>query len=279
MKLKNKVVVITGGSGDIGKVVAKTFLQEGATVLIAARDEDDLERAKSELSEVSQEISTCKCDISNSSDVKNLVKAAIERYGRIDVLINAAGTYGPIGPSDKVDLKAWKQTFDVNLFGTFDMIQQVVPHMTSLGKGKIVNFSGGGDGPLRNIAGYNVSKSAVVRLGETLAAEFQERGVNVDINAIAPGAVITKLFKKGLAAGKEALGETTYASKTKQMEEGGVSPQLAADLCVFLASDASDGLTGKFLSAVWDKWREYTPAKIEELMKGDALTVRRKKDE
>lgn len=276
MKLKNRVAIITGGSGGIGQDIARAFLKEGAVVVLAARKENDLAQAENELRTFGT-VSACQCDVSKSDEVLNLVETTIKRHDRIDIVVNAAGVYGPIGPLEKVDFEKWKQTFDVNLFGTFDLIRQTVPHMKKQGGGKIINFSGGGDGPLPNISAYSASKFAVLRLTETLAAEL--RGTNIDINAIAPGAVITKLFEQGLAAGKEALGEETYAKLIQQKESGGVSPELAANLCVFLASADSDGLSGKFLSAAWDKWQEYDADKIRQLMGTDALTSRRKKDE
>lgn len=277
MKLKNKVAIITGGSGGIGQVVAQAFLAEGATVVIAARKEGDLEAAERELRQTGGQVSTCRCDVAKSPDVQELIASTIDRHGRIDVIVNAAGTYGPIGPTETVDLEEWKRAFEVNLFGLFDVIRQALPQMKKQGGGKIINFSGGGDGPLPNVSAYSASKFAVLRLTETLAAEF--RNDHIDINAIAPGAVITKLFEQGLAAGREALGEETYAKLIAQKEQGGVPPEKAAALCVFLASDDSDGLSGKFLSAVWDNWQAYTPDKITQLMASDVLTSRRKKDD
>jgi len=276
MKLKNKIAIITGGSGDIGRAVARALLKEGASVMLAARKEASLEAAKTELATLGT-VETCRCDVAETERVKSLVDKTVERFGRVDIVVNAAGTYGPIGRSEEVDFDVWKQAFGVNTFGTFDVIRRVIPLMKKQGRGKIINFSGGGDGPLPRISGYSASKFAVIRLTETLAAEHKDD--HIDINVIAPGAVITKLFEEGLAAGKEALGDETYAKLLKQKEEGGVPAEKAAALCVYLASDDSNGLTGKFLSAVWDKWQEFDSDKIKALMASDALTARRKKDE
>jgi NAD(P)-dependent dehydrogenase (short-subunit alcohol dehydrogenase family) len=141
--------------------------------------------------------------------------------------------------------------------------------------GKIINFSGGGDVPLPNFSAYSSSKGAVVRLNETLAAEM--KNYHIDINCIAPGAVNTKFLDEALAAGEEKTGKEKYQVLLKQKKEGGVPPEKAANLCVFLASSISDGLTGRFLSAVWDKYNDWTKKEIKNIIQSDTLTLKRKK--
>jgi NAD(P)-dependent dehydrogenase (short-subunit alcohol dehydrogenase family) len=108
-----------------------------------------------------------------------------------------------------------------------------------------------------------------------LAEEAKEN--HIDINVIAPGAVNTKILDDALAAGEKAVGKERYAAMLKQKEEGGASAEKAAELCVFLASGASDGLSGKFLSAVWDDYKSWDAKKIKEIMASDAYTLRRVK--
>lgn len=275
MVLKNKVALITGGSGYIGKAISRAFLREGAKVMLAARSVDELLAAKNELSDGFKSVEICKADITRSTDVKNLVKKTLKIFGKIDILVNAAGIYGPIGSSLDVDFDKWKQTFEINVFGTFNLMQRVLPIMIKRGRGKIINFSGGGDGPFPRFSAYNSSKAAVVRLTETMAAEVKD--YHIDINAIAPGPVNSRFLQQALGAGEEAVGKKRYQALLKQKNEGGVPPEKAANLCVFLASSASDGLTGKFLSAVWDDWKNWDKNKIAQTMKSDKYTLRRVK--
>jgi NAD(P)-dependent dehydrogenase (short-subunit alcohol dehydrogenase family) len=143
-------------------------------------------------------------------------------------------------------------------------------------KGKIINFAGGGDGPFPHFSAYSASKISLIRLTETVAAEYKESGI--DINIIAPGPVNTYLLEESLAAGMDKVGEEQYKKFLKQKEEGGVPPEKAAGLCVFLASSRSNGLTGRYLSAVWDNY-DAIPDHLKEIIGSDAYTLRRVKPE
>jgi 3-oxoacyl-[acyl-carrier protein] reductase len=272
-KLENKVALITGGSRGIGHAIAEAYLKEGAKVALAARNREGLKTAKETLKGLG-EVEMCPADVSRAGDVKTLVETALRAFGKVDVLVNGAGIYGPIGPSEEVDFEKWKETFAINVFGAFRMMQEVIPHMNAQKHGKIINFSGGGDGTLPRFSAYHASKGAIVRLTETIAAEVKDYGV--EVNCLAPGAVNTKFLDEALAAGGERVGKERYAKLLKQKAEGGVPPEKAAGLCVFLASDASNGLTGRFLSAVWDEYQKWGPKEIAEIMKTDQYTLRRK---
>ena len=273
MKLKNKVAVVTGGSGGIGFRVAEVYLKEGARVMISARREDELVKAVKKLKTLSSEIAYQVADVSVNEDCLVLVSKTMAVFGPVEVLVNAAGIYGPIGPSAEVDIGHWKQTYEINVFGAFQMIQAVLPEMIKRKSGKIINFSGGGDGPLPNFSAYNSSKGAIVRLTETIAAEV--KGYNIDTNCIAPGPVNTKFLEDALAAGENKVGKEKYQNLLKQKEGGGVPPEKAAELCLFLASSDSNGLTGKFLSAVWDKYNDWTREDVERIIESDSFTLRR----
>jgi NAD(P)-dependent dehydrogenase (short-subunit alcohol dehydrogenase family) len=275
MKLKGKIAVITGGSRGIGKAVAQLFCQNGAELMLSARSTDELTKAKTELQKVGGNVEVCSADVSRRKDVNALIRKAVDIFGRIDVLVNAAGVYGAIGPVTGVDCEKWRKTFDTNLFGMFSVIQEALPIFMKHRSGKIINFSGGGDGPLPHFTAYSTSKAAVVRFTETLAEEI--KGYGIAVNAIAPGAVNTQILEDALNAGEELVGRELYAKFRKQKEEGGVSPLKAAELCLFLASNDSNGLSGKFLSAVWDDWKEWDENKIKEIMATDRFTLRRKK--
>jgi NAD(P)-dependent dehydrogenase (short-subunit alcohol dehydrogenase family) len=122
------------------------------------------------------------------------------------------------------------------------------------------------------MSAYAASKAAVVRLTETIAEEYAE--YKIDVNAIAPGALNTRMLDEIIAAGPDQVGETAYAQAVKQKREGGASPDRAANLCTFLLSRNSDRLTGKLLSAVWDPW-ESLASRLTDLEKSDVYTLRR----
>ncbi len=273
--LKNKTAIIAGGSRGIGKVVAKLFLENGAKVLLFARDSGELLETQKELSALG-EVEMIAGDVSSEKDVDEVAKKARSLWGGVDILVNGAGIYGPIGPVTEVDPGEWRKVINVNLIGTFLMIRAIAPLMKGRKKGKIINFSGGGEAAFPNFTGYVASKGGVLRLNETVAAELKE--FNIDVNAITPGPVNTKFLDDLLKAGPEKVGKDMYERSLKQKETGGVPPERGAELCLFLASEASDGISGKMLSAVWDNYPNL-PKYLKELMSSDVYTMRRVKPE
>ena len=272
MQLKDKVSIITGGSGGIGKAIAIAFAREGAHLVLASRTQSQLEASKQEIESLSEaKVEILRADVSDAKQVKDLVDFALERFATIDILVNCAGVLGPVGLSSEIDAQKWLEAVQINLFGTFLCIKAVLPVMMAKKKGKIINFSGGGAvSPRPRFSAYSAAKAAVVRLTETLAEEVKE--YDIDINAIAPGAVNTRLLDEVLKAGEAAGEELVKAIKQKQ--DGGTPPEKAAELAVFLASSESDGLTGRLISAVWDNWRE-SPKHMDEIISSDIFTMRR----
>jgi len=253
MNLKGKNIIITGAGRGIGRAIALKCSSEGAKVAILARTESELKETAEQISRAGGTAHLFVCNIASADDVNEAVSFARRKSGSIDVLVNNAGIQPPIAPFAESDLGEWKKNVEVNLFGTVHMIRSVLPDMISRRKGKIVNLSGGGStSPRPNFSAYAVSKTAVVRLTETLAVELKE--YNIDVNAISPGAVNTKMLEEVLQAGTMAGKEAAEAEKRK--EAGGDDPLLAAELVSFLASDRSDGITGKLISAKWDPWRD-----------------------
>lgn len=276
MKLAGLNAIITGSSQGLGLEIARRFLAEGANLALCARDEFKMTRAAGELrllASPKQTIFSSACDVSKADEVARFVRAAMEALGSIQVLVNNAGVYGPKGPTERVDLDEWKEALEINLYGTLLPCRALIPHFKSQGRGKIVNLSGGGaTQPLPLISAYAASKAAVVRLTETLAEELA--AAHIDVNAVAPGALNTRLLDEVLEAGPKNVGEGFYKKALEQKESGGVPLSLGADLCVFLASGQSDGITGKLISARWDPWRDLE-TKREKLRKTDIYTLRR----
>jgi NAD(P)-dependent dehydrogenase (short-subunit alcohol dehydrogenase family) len=201
------------------------------------------------------------------------VERAVALFGGLTVLVNNAGIYGPIGRLEDADWDEWEEAVRINLLGTALMCRAALPGMRARGYGKIINLSGGGaTSPLPRFTAYAASKAAVVRLTETLAEEL--RGEGIDVNAIAPGALNTRLLDQVLEAGPENAGRDFHEKAVKQRAEGGVPPEKGAALAAFLASAASDGITGRLLSAVWDDW-ERLPERRDALAGSDVFTLRR----
>ncbi|MBI4634982.1 MAG: SDR family oxidoreductase [Candidatus Rokubacteria bacterium] len=272
MTLEDRVALVTGGSHGIGKAVVARFLAEGARVAFCGRRESDLETAAAEFTRPGSEVLALAADVSRHADVARLVGAVLDRFGRIDVLVNNAGVYGPIGPAWENDSAEWQRTIEINLLGTFRVCHEVVPAMIRAKCGKIVNMSGGGAAtPFPRFTAYAVSKAAVVRFTETLALELAPH--NIQVNAVAPGFVATRLHQETLAAGERA-GADYFKKTQEQVAQGAVDPAIPAALVAYLAADTGDRITGKFISAVWDRWAEFGEH-LDEMTKTDVYTLRR----
>ena len=276
MKLAGHGVVITGASQGLGRVIAEACIREGAHVVLCARDRDLLERTRVELSSrasAGQLILTQSADVRNREDVRRLFETAASQLPHLDGLVNNAGVYGPMGLLEEVPIEEWWQAVETNLLGAMLACREILPIFRRQQHGKIVILSGGGaTAPMPRISSYAASKAALVRLAETLAEET--RGAGIDVNAIAPGALNTRLLDQILAEGPEKAGVDFFERAVRQKEQGGTPLSCGADLAVFLLSAASDGITGKLISAVWDPWTEFHEH-LDDLNRTDVYTLRR----
>jgi NAD(P)-dependent dehydrogenase (short-subunit alcohol dehydrogenase family) len=274
--LKNRCAIITGASQGLGFAIARMYVKAGASVMVCARGELQLEQAASALRGLAgseQSVISLSADVSKSRDVTALVDRALGEFGRLDVLVNNAGIAGPIGPTEGVDWDEWIHAIEINLLGSVLLCRAVLPHFKQAGYGKIVQLSGGGaTNPLPLLSAYAASKAAVVRFAETLAEETRQH--RIDVNAIAPGVLDTRLLDEFIAAGPASIGRQFHERALQQKRDGGVPLSKGAELAVFLGSALSDGITGKLLSAVWDPW-ERLPDYIADLRGTDVYTLRR----
>jgi NAD(P)-dependent dehydrogenase (short-subunit alcohol dehydrogenase family) len=274
MKLKGLNALITGGSQGLGKEIAAHFLREGANAVLCARTEKDLSATRAELAGQfpSQTVLAKTCDVSSESQVNDLVAFALRELGVLQALVLNAGIYGPLGAVESVSLDEWRRAMDINLYGVLLPCRALIPHFKRAGRGKIIVLSGGGaTSPMPNVSAYAASKAAVVRLMETLAEEL--RPYHVDVNAIAPGALATRLVDDVLAAGPDKVGQVFY-DKNQQWKATGATPlSLGAGTAVYLASAQSDGITGKLISVQWDPWERLHEFKND--LNGDIYTLRR----
>jgi NAD(P)-dependent dehydrogenase (short-subunit alcohol dehydrogenase family) len=274
MKLKDKVAIVTGGGRGIGEATALAFAREGARVVLVARTVAELEKVAGKIRDLGGSVRIVPADVSIRQAVDRMVGATVDGFGQVDILLNAAGVYGPIGPIWEVDPEEWARAMEVNLLGTFFTCQAALPHMIGRRQGCIINFSGGGaTSPLPRFAAYGVSKAAVVRLTETLAEEVG--GFNIRVNAIAPGMVDTRLQDAVLAAGERAGELLPRVRRLRETGDGGAPRELVAELAVFLSSEASGRLTGKLIAAPHDDWASWDDKRIGDLMALPWLTLRR----
>jgi NAD(P)-dependent dehydrogenase (short-subunit alcohol dehydrogenase family) len=270
--VSRRVVLITGASRGIGCAVARAFARERSDVALVARASVELDRVAQELDAAPGRAQAFSADVGAPGEIERAVNQVLATFGRLDVLVNAAGVYGPIGPLAETDMVSWAAAVATNLLGTAYAMRAVLPHMLAQDKGVIVNFSGGGAvAPFPRFSAYSASKAAVVRLTETVAEEVRESSVRV--NAIAPGGVNTRLVDEVLAAGERA-GAEFYKKSLEQKSSGGTPPERAAELAVFLASPAAAGITGRLISAVWDDWKSLG-AQTKELHRTSLYTLRR----
>ncbi len=268
-------MLVTGGSMGIGLECARAALKYGARVTICARGEDALKAAASELDAEfrsgddaarerlggdhrTERVDAIAVDVSRPEEVENLLERVVARFGRCDGLIHAAAILGPASRiSDLDDADAWLETLRINLFGTFLVARAAARRMQKQGGGRMVLFAGGGaSGPFPNFSAYASSKVGVVRFAETIA---QELAPDIEVNALAPGMVATRML-----------------AQVRRVREGpaGTPPAVAAEAAAFLVSDAAKGITGKFVAAVYDGYRDW-PSHLAELRDGDLFTLRR----
>jgi len=277
MNLAGRSAIITGANQGLGRAIATGYVREGASVLLVARGQELLRQVQDELIPLAtapnQQVLIQSGDVSNPESCAEIANHAAAALPNLSILVNNAGIYGPMGNLEDVDWAKWVEAIQINLFGTVLMCRAVIPGFRKQAYGKIINLSGGGaTAPLPRFSSYAASKVAVVRLTETLSEELLQS--HIDVNAIAPGALNTRLLDEVLSAGPEKVGQDFYNRSLKQRDEGGAPLEKAVALSVFLASAISDGITGRLLSSIWDDWAGLVSRK-EELARSDIYTLRR----
>jgi 3-oxoacyl-[acyl-carrier protein] reductase len=254
LNLLDKVALVTGAGRGLGKAIALALASHGADVAILSRTEKEIQQTTLEIRALQRKVVAIRADVSEPRQVNHAVRRTIEALGTIDILVNNAGVIGPIGRVEEVSINDWITTIHVNLVGTFLCSRAVLPYLKRKAHGKIINIAGSGEGSLPSFTAYASSKSAIVRFTETLAEEVRRH--NIDVNAVAPGGIYTRMTEEIILA-EESAGDKERLRVRRVKESGGVKLEVAAELVAFLASDDSDGLTGKLISAVHDDWRDF----------------------
>lgn len=228
MKLSETVAIVTGAGRGIGRSIALTFACEGADVAIASRTPDELETLAGEIRALGRRALIQTADVSQPEDVQRLVDRTLEELGRVDVLVNNAGTIIMPGELLETTVEAWDTMMAVNVRSVFLCCKAVLPAMIERGSGKIINISSvAGLRGLPNREAYCASKYAVTGFTASLALDMKPHGIAV--NAICPGAVDTPL---------------TGLSRPGDEKVGWMQPEDIADVALFLASDDARAMTG-----------------------------------
>jgi len=234
--LEGKVAMITGASQGLGRALALAFAKEGAQIAINARSEESIHPVAEEVEGIGAEVLAVAADVSKSADVERMVRETVERFGKIDVLVNNAGLLGPRVRIDGYPEDEWRRVIDANLTGPFLVSKSALPHVGE--GGSLINVVSGVSVDGRAQWGaYSVSKFGVEGLTQILAAELAERGVRV--NAVDPGGMRTQMR----AAAYPEEDPTTR-----------ITPEENTAVFLYLASDESKDVTGERFKAQEFRW-------------------------
>jgi NAD(P)-dependent dehydrogenase (short-subunit alcohol dehydrogenase family) len=276
-------MIIFGGSHGIGKVIAEHYVGKGYEVSVGGRHPGALDKLRLAMARKKLSVNVIKVDVTNGRDVARAFKAHVAKWGRSpDVVINCAAMQGPIGNSWSVPARRWEETIKINLCGSFIVARTAIKQMIENGHGSVILFSGGGAAYARpNFSAYAASKTGVLRMVETMAEELKLAGyANVIINAVAPGAVRTRMtrevLKAGSRAGQKALEEADEVSRT-----GGTPSRQIINLIDFLIdSEANCGLSGRLIHIQEDyQWlvREFAARVPDDIGKIRRIPIQPKK--
>ena len=257
-RLKDKVAFITGGGSGIGRGIAKGFVEEGATVCLAARNEENLNSAVAEFEALGGKALAIPMDLTKEQDVINAVQKAIDTFGHIDILVNNSGIGGPTAYVWDLKLDEWNEIIGVDLTGSMLASREVLKHMVPAGKGGVIiniGAEGGrsGDGrsgyPMR--AGYCCAKMGIIGLTETLSQECGPH--NIRVNCISAAAVLNDRLVRVIKGRADAAGvpfEEAMKKEASRYSLGRMTsePELAS-VAVFLASDEANAITGQTIVA------------------------------
>jgi NAD(P)-dependent dehydrogenase (short-subunit alcohol dehydrogenase family) len=248
------LAVVTGASRGLGRLCAHELAAHGADLLLVARDEAALADVACEIRAKcpGRRVTTLNCDLGDS-EAPRYVREAAEQLGAVDILVNNAAVQGPVGPAWEVPWREFEEALRFDFLVPVALCRAVIPSMKASGRGWIINISGGGaTSPRPMFTAYAAAKTALVRFTETLAIETASDGIRV--NAVAPGAFASGITKAvHVAAENAGAAEAATAQKLLDSDDT-VNAEKAARLVVYLALGEGRDVTGKLISAVWDRW-------------------------
>jgi NAD(P)-dependent dehydrogenase (short-subunit alcohol dehydrogenase family) len=239
MKFENKIAIVTGAGGGMGQVIALKLAQEGAVVVLNDIIQEALNKVNDQMGALGLKVMAVTADITNSQEVRQMIKTALDKFGTVDILVNVAGGSGrERGYFHEIPEKTWDSVIDVNLKGTLLCSQAVIEHMIQKRKGKIINI-GSVSGMIGSSVGmtpYSAAKAGVIGFTKSLAKELGPYGINV--NCISPGPIATQLL---LRHGEETVKKLEGFTYLKRLGK----PEDIANMVVFLASDEANYITGQ----------------------------------
>jgi 3-oxoacyl-[acyl-carrier protein] reductase len=272
--ISNKFCLITGASQGLGKYLAEYFWDNGWSIILVARNKKALENLVSSLpGKNGQDAHIIVSNLEYPNEILSIYETTKTITKKLDTLINNAAIQGPIGPFWENEWAEWGNTLKINLYAPIKLCHLFSSWMIKMKYGSIINLSGGGGTmPRPNFSAYSTAKAGLIRFSENLAEELKPYGIRV--NCIAPGAMRTNMTEAILKHGETLAGEKEYKAAYRVLKNGGSSMKRVAQLCHFLASEKSQGITGKLISALWDNWEEW-PLHLDELSESDVYTLRR----
>jgi len=243
MNTPTTVVLITGALTGIGRATALAFAREGATVVVSGRRDEAGQALAAELRDLGVRAEYLRADVRSEADVRNLVEQTVERFGRLDVAVNNAGTEGQLGPLSEQSEDNYRSTFDTNVLGTLLALKHEMRVMLRQGSGAIVNLSSvAGQVGIAGASVYAASKHAVEGLTKSAALEGAVAGVRV--NAVAPGPIQTEMLDRFTGGNQDV--KSGFLASLPARRAG--TPEEIAHAIVFLASDKARFLTGQCLA-------------------------------
>ena len=266
------ILVIGGATGYAGKLLAFEYAKSGFDLILLGKDIEKLEILSNQL-EIEFVVRAKPCEISGIQGLSDLLDCELEKIkDRISFFINTIGVQSPIGPLLESDSESWISSIETNLILPTLLSKYFGNVIATNGYGSIILFSGGGASQAReNFSAYSAAKAGLVRMVETFAKEMKSR--NVRINAVAPGVMPSKMMEE-IIESKESAGQVELQKASAVLDENNFDNTKMIDLCKFLTSNESVGITGKLISAEWDNWREW-PNHLGELQDSDLYTLRR----
>lgn len=242
-RLAGKIAVITGGNSGIGEATAKLFAREGATVVITARRERELQRVADEISAEGGACVYIPGDVTITADVDNVMEKTVELFGRIDILVNNAGIGDCHKPTIKMEDDFWDRVQDVDLKGVMRCCRAALRYMVPANKGSIVNIASIGGVYCCAGAAYSAAKAGVLSLTKNLAIQYY--GTGIRINSVSPGSTETPLFSPEKFEGvDEEMLALTARTHVRTIDHR-LSPYEQAYTILFLASDEASGINGQ----------------------------------
>lgn len=234
--MEDKVVIVTGGSSGLGKYMAKDFVENGAKVVITGRNEERLSLAKKEISHENGEVLTIQMDVSEVSEITKTVNTVLEKWGRIDILVNNAAVRKETA-IEEITEEEWNNIVSINLSGTFFFSQAVIESMRNQKWGRIINISsyGGQAGPLTSGAHYCASKAGQIVLTKTFARSLADSGITV--NTVSPAAIESPEMEKMNPDKLEKMKDSIPVKRFGKAEE-------VAKMVSYLASEPAGYITG-----------------------------------